>query len=108
MLLKSLAADLTSRFGRGFGLSNLKQIRRFYLLYEDRPKSRTVSGLLESDMMSIGQTASGLLNIPEIAVLFRLSWSHYATLSISEDRAKRDYYNEHVSQLSAGGGNGRR
>lgn len=30
-LLERLSADLTKRFGRGFGLINLQQMRRFYL-----------------------------------------------------------------------------
>lgn len=43
-LLKNLAFDLTARFGRGFGLANLKNIRKFYLTW--------------SEGGSIGQTAS--------------------------------------------------
>jgi hypothetical protein len=29
-LLKKLASDLTARFGKGFGLANLKSIRKFF------------------------------------------------------------------------------
>jgi hypothetical protein len=32
-LLKQLAADLTTRFGRGFGVDNLQRFRVFYLAY---------------------------------------------------------------------------
>ena len=32
-LLKNLAFDLTAQFGRGFGLANLKNIRKFYLTW---------------------------------------------------------------------------
>ncbi len=49
-LLKRLSVDLTKRFGRGFGLSNLKQIRKFYLNYEDiGKKGQTASGLFYID-----------------------------------------------------------
>lgn len=92
MLLKRLAEDLTRRFGRGFGLSNLKLIRKFYLLYQDRVKSQTVSGLFDVDKTPISQTAPGLLNISRIATDFRLSWSHYAILTVIEDKLKRDFY----------------
>ena len=44
-LLKRLAKDLVEQFGRGFGLSNLKQMRKFYLIYRARGKSQTLSGL---------------------------------------------------------------
>jgi hypothetical protein len=32
-LLKKLAADLSARFGRGFGVDNLQRFRLFYLAY---------------------------------------------------------------------------
>src|SRR5205814_10192879 len=32
-LLKQLSADLTARFGRGFGVDNLQRFRAFYLAY---------------------------------------------------------------------------
>jgi hypothetical protein len=34
-LIERLARDLTARFGRGFGRSNLSQIRAFYLAYRN-------------------------------------------------------------------------
>jgi predicted nuclease of restriction endonuclease-like (RecB) superfamily len=93
MLLKRLAADLTNRFGRGFGLSNLKLIRKFYLQYQDRGKSRTLSGL-SGDDASIGQTLSGLSDTSGMSDAFRLSWSHYALLLVIEDNLKRTFYEE--------------
>ncbi len=46
-LLDRLSQDLQARFKRGFGISNLKEIRRFFLTYRDFGKSQTVSGLFE-------------------------------------------------------------
>jgi predicted nuclease of restriction endonuclease-like (RecB) superfamily len=94
MLLKRLAEDLTKRFDRGFSLSNLKLIRKFYLLYQDRAKSQTVSGLFTVDKPPISQTSAGLLGISGIAADFKLSWSHYAILTVIEDKLKRDFYEE--------------
>ncbi|MEZ4730785.1 MAG: DUF1016 N-terminal domain-containing protein [Caldilineaceae bacterium] len=47
-LLKELSTHLTEEFGRGFSVSNLEYMRRFYLTYPNRllPKSQTVSGIL--------------------------------------------------------------
>ena len=42
-LITRLATDLSQKFGRGFGKSNLFSMRRFYLLYPPR-KFQTLSG----------------------------------------------------------------
>jgi hypothetical protein len=90
-LLKRLAKDLIERFGRGFGLSNLKQMRKFYLAYETRGKSQTVSGLLGKPA-EIAQT-----DIPTSRTLsakFPLPWSHYNRLLVLSEPHKRDSYEE--------------
>lgn len=92
-LLRRLSRDLVERFGRGFGLSNLKQIRKFYLIYQIRGKGQTLSGLLPvpttttQPNTTISQTVSGL---------FPLSWSHYVRLVALDDAYKRDFYEEEV------------
>jgi predicted nuclease of restriction endonuclease-like (RecB) superfamily len=42
-LLKRLAADLTARFGRGFGVDNLQRFRLFYLAWPPREIYATLS-----------------------------------------------------------------
>lgn len=72
-LVERLSRDLTTRFGRGFGRSNLFQMRAFYLTYGQIVQ--TVSGQLEHD--------------------FPLSWSHYVRLlSVRTDEARRFYEEE--------------
>ena len=44
VLMRRLAADLGKRFGRGFSLTNLKQCKKFYLLYS-APIGQTLSDL---------------------------------------------------------------
>ncbi|MFT6000647.1 MAG: putative nuclease of restriction endonuclease-like (RecB) superfamily [Neolewinella sp.] len=62
-LLKQLSIDLQLTLGTGFNLSNLKDMRRFYLHW---PKSQTLSGFL--------------------------SWSHYVEfLKIKNDNARSFY-----------------
>lgn len=103
-LVKRLSQDLTHRFGRGFGRSNLFQMRAFYLTYpqiaqmssaqfgeDGKQKVQTVSGkslskqsktLVESDLRAlVGQ--------------FPLSWSHYvALLSVKNPEARAFYETE--------------
>jgi len=89
-LIRRLSKDLTARFGRGFGRSNLFKMRGFFLAYrdtallapgpgppEERPgKVQTASGLLGP---AVGaekiQTASGLSSdsLADIASCFPLS-----------------------------------
>ena len=64
-LLKKLSKDLTKEFGKGFSVTNLQQMKKFYLLYQ---KQQTVSAK------------------------FDLSWSHYLTLMRIEDENERNYY----------------
>lgn len=65
-LLKKLAADLSSRYGRGFSERNLEQMRLFYQLWP------------------ISQTAS--------AKSFPLTWSHYVRLISVEKEEARAFY----------------
>jgi hypothetical protein len=64
-LVKELSAYLSHEFGRGFSVTNLQQMRTFYLVYQKQ------------------QTAS---------VEFRLSWSHYLKLMRIDDEKQRKFY----------------
>jgi predicted nuclease of restriction endonuclease-like (RecB) superfamily len=61
--LKELSKALTTEFGKGFSVSNLQFMRRFYQAY------------------AIQQTVS-----------VKLSWSHYCELLSISDENKRDFY----------------
>lgn len=64
-LIPELSVKLTSEFGKGFSITNLKQMRTFYLTY------------------SKGQTVSDD---------FRLSWSHYLFLMRIDNLEERKFY----------------
>jgi predicted nuclease of restriction endonuclease-like (RecB) superfamily len=82
-LLERLAQDLTYRFGRGFGYSNLNLIRQFYVTYQHRHP------ILQSP---IGESKKG---IPQtVSAQFLLSWTHYVRLIGLDNQAKRDFYEE--------------
>ncbi len=62
-LLNELSKELTTEFGRGFSVSNLQFMRRFY---QDYPIQQTLS--------------------------VKLSWSHYCELLSISDLSKRSFY----------------
>ncbi len=79
-LLKNLSGYLTEEFGRGFSLTNLKQMRQFYMIYADD---------------QIGQTPSDQFeNLPAVSSgrRFYLSWSHYLKLMRITDINERHFY----------------
>jgi predicted nuclease of restriction endonuclease-like (RecB) superfamily len=104
-LLKNLAFDLTAKFGRGFGLANLKNIRKFYLTWpEGASIGRTVSDLSASERTGPssdekGQTLSGfsresqgLARLRQLAGGFPLPWSHYVRLLAVFNGEARNFY----------------
>jgi len=64
-LLSELSIKLTEEFGKGFSVTNIKQMRSFYLIY------------------SKGQKVSDEFN---------LSWSHYLMLMRISDEKERRFY----------------
>lgn len=69
--LKELSKTLTTEFGRGFSVSNIQFMRRFYQTYRNQ------------------QTVS-----------VKLGWSHYCELLILSDEDKRSFYEKEAIKLS--------
>jgi predicted nuclease of restriction endonuclease-like (RecB) superfamily len=96
VLIMRLAGDLTERFGRGFGKSNLYQMRGFYLAF--REIFQTLSGKSETATKHrsppISQTLSGKSppSVEAIAHRFPLTWSHYVLLLKVEKHDARAFY----------------
>ncbi|MGL4450143.1 MAG: PDDEXK nuclease domain-containing protein [Sarcina sp.] len=62
-LLKNLSKELTKEFGKGFTVSNLRNIRQFYMIFNNRYALRS-----------------------------ELSWTHYRLLMRIENEEKRAFY----------------
>ena len=87
-LIKELATRLNNKYGKGFGISTLKDIRRFYLLY--------------SNITPIGHALRGQLKNPNknqednifISPVFspKLSWIHYRALMRVDRLEARQFY----------------
>jgi predicted nuclease of restriction endonuclease-like (RecB) superfamily len=101
--LKELAEALTHEFGKGFSLTNLKMMRKFYLTYRAKigqtgsgffpqlQKGLTASGLLQKTETLSGKSGS-IKNTQAASVQFTLSWSHYVFLMGIKDDSERSFY----------------
>lgn len=87
-LLKNLAADLTARFGRGFGVDNLELMRTFYLTYPPEAITAALGGKSESAIRILPAPAGSrksessvrIFDWSDLARAFPLSWTHYIHL----------------------------
>ncbi len=117
-ITERLALDLTNRFGRGFSVRNLQQMRAFYLAWPLEQICQTVSGIssrntqtlsapsfmspiqqtlsAESSSTPIIQTASGQSpTLTTLAEAFQLPWSAYVRLlSVKKPEARGFYETE--------------
>ncbi|MFA9499230.1 YhcG family protein [Mannheimia sp. E30BD] len=88
--LKGLSEKLTEQFGKGFSVSNLKNMRQFYLTYSEQ------SQFLEKEFAKlepIRQTVSSeLIKKDTEKQTFPLSWSHYQKLIRISDPYERRFY----------------
>lgn len=85
-IIKELSEYLTDNFGKGFSVTNLKQMRQFYMVYSKD---------------QIGQTLSD--QFPELPKnhtgrQFYLSWSHYLQLMRMENIDERHFYEIEAAQ----------
>ena len=92
-LMERLSTDLTAQFGRGFGVNNLENMRRFFLAYPVSEISQTLSGKLNNELPDEkSQTVSGKLSLAELAQVFTLPWSAYVRLLVVKDDQARRFY----------------
>lgn len=94
-ILKKLSQKLAERFGKGYSVDNLENMRNFYLVYS---KSETLSRKLETKENSfINQnlkvTTAKSETLSRISdVSFTLSWSHYLILMRISNPDERNFY----------------
>ncbi|MBE0022428.1 PDDEXK nuclease domain-containing protein [Citrobacter koseri] len=77
-LIEWLSADLSQRYKRGFSTANLRQMRMFYLYFQDIEIQQTLSG--ESS------------NLIYLAKVFPLPWSAYVRLLSVKNPDARTFY----------------
>lgn len=79
-VLKELSEYLSKNFGKGFSITNLKQMRQFYMIYSCDQIGQTLSDQFE--------------NLPKVNTgrKFFLSWSHYLQLMRISNVDERHFY----------------
>jgi len=85
--LKQLSDQLTHEFGKGFSVTNLQQMRAFYLAYQ-KQQTLSVKSPKGKALSAVSKTTSRQ---------FTLSWSHYLFLMrLSE--TERNFYETEATQ----------
>ncbi|WP_165046303.1 YhcG family protein [Adlercreutzia sp. ZJ138] len=80
-VIANVSTRLTEEFGRGFSMTNVEQMRKFYRVYSTDEIPQKVS---EEFGASLPVTTTGRK--------FFLSWSHYLKLMRMDDESKRHFY----------------
>lgn len=100
-VLKGLSQQLTKEFGKGFSLSNLEQIRKFYMIYSKSETLLRISQIQNSQSVIVESEST----IPQSLIVefkkfdhhtlisfFKLTWTHYVFLMRIEDENERSFY----------------
>src|SRR6202140_784746 len=90
-LIKQLAKDLSAQFGRGFGVVNLSQMRRFFLAWPTKgifqtPSEKSLTPMLINDIWAASSS------ITLLASQFPLPWSAYVRLLSVKIPEARTFY----------------
>ena len=86
-ILKVLSDTLNKEFGKGYSVSNLTNMRKFYMTYKDRISEPLVTKLID-------EKSQPLVTISDADIPFKLSWTHYLILMRIQDKDERDFYEE--------------
>lgn len=90
-VLKELSVNLKLRFGKGFSEQNLRNMRQFFLVYQDRANSIRQKPSIELQKSDI-QLVKKQQQPSSKSFPFQLSWSHYLVLMRIENPAERSFY----------------
>lgn len=85
-LLANLSADLTARYGRGFGLVQIRVMRQFFIAY---PSLAQESFPIRQSLIDESQNRP---DIKSLANRFPLTWTHYTRLLRVENPLAREFY----------------
>ncbi|MCG2707840.1 MAG: PDDEXK nuclease domain-containing protein [Candidatus Omnitrophica bacterium] len=99
-ILKELSGRLSDEFGLGFSERNLRNIRKFYLIYQKRSDQIRQMASAKSTGVSKDQIVFEKLpiNMPSrklqtrLEAFFQLSWSQYVFLISIKDENMRNFY----------------
>src|SRR5947207_6795874 len=92
-VVRNLSADLTRRFGRGFGPAQLAAMRQFHLTFPVPHNFQSLIGKSEIVQSVIGESsAEAIEHLGQISRAFPLPWSHYVRLLRVRNSLAREFY----------------
>jgi predicted nuclease of restriction endonuclease-like (RecB) superfamily len=83
--IERLSKKLMAKYGKGYSQRNLEQMRKFYLVYQNRIPQNSSA---ELKTKKIGRNEG----VSQSNLQFALGWSHYLILCRIEDAAERNFY----------------
>lgn len=84
-VLETLSNVLNKEFGKGYSVSTLTNIRKFYEIYKERISEPLVTKFLAKNSQPL------VTNFAD-DVPFRLSWTHYLILMRIQNEEERNFY----------------
>ena len=84
-VLETLSDALNHAFGKGYSVSTLTNIRKFYEIYKNRIPAPMVTDFAEPNSQPLVTKFGN--DVP-----FRLSWTHYLILMRIQNEDERDFY----------------
>ena len=94
-VLETLSDALNQEFGKGYSVSTLTNIRKFYEIYKSRISPPLVTDFAE-------QNSQPLVTKFGNDMPFRLSWTHYLILMRIQNEDERDFYEQLAIQENWG------
>ena len=89
-LIERLAADLSARYGRGFSVRNVSNMRAFYLAWKI-PQTASAESVTATNLQALSAETS----LDKVASCFPLPWStHLRLLSVKNAHAREFYETE--------------
>ena len=100
-IVELASETLTSEFGKGYSIVNIKCFRKFYLTFSDLLIGQTPSAQSENGLPIKGQTVSAELELSKM-LPSNLSWSHYERLMRIKNEDERDWYMREAAEENWG------
>ena len=94
-VLETLSDALNHAFGKGYSVSTLTNIRKFYEIYKNRIPAPMVTDFAEPNSQPLVTKFGN--DVP-----FRLSWTHYLILMRIQNEEERDFYEQLAIQENWG------
>lgn len=94
-IIEELSQKLGSRFGKGFSIRNLEQMRKFYMIYKEQIPQNS-SAELTTVINDSSRKFYDAFDLPN----FTLSWSHYVFLCRTKNAEERRFYDIEATKNS--------